>query len=454
MNTREKAEQKVRIDLKNTVQLFEGWGTTLAWWGNAIGEWSDAEKKDRLLRLVFDPVEGLGLNIVRYNIGGGENPAHAHMRVCADIPGYQPAPGVWNWEADAAQRGVLQKAWELGADILEAFSNAPPYWMTKSGCAAGSPDGSSNLKEEHYDAFVDYLVEVVGHFRDSWEISFDTLSPMNEPVSKWWKSTNNQEGCHFSRAEQERIIGKLAARLAKAGLEGIRISAPEENSIEQTIKSFSSYDNDVKSKIGQLNTHTYNGKSRKELKQLAERHGKKLWMSEVSLGGTEEHSHEDMTGALELARRIVDDINGMEVPAWVYWQAVEDEAGKLNHGLIHANFKGEEEYWTTKQYYTMGNFSRFIRPGYRILKAGGKNVLAACDPAAGKAVIILVNNAAKPKRYSIDLINTVFDGGRLEIFRTSKDENLKRLEELTMQRGCIEYAAKENSITTFSISRV
>ncbi len=121
--------------------------------------------------------------------------------------------------------------------------------------------------------------------------------------------------------EQERIIGKLAARLAKAGLEGIRISAPEENSIEQTIKSFSSYDNDVKSKIGQLNTHTYNGKSRKELKQLAERHGKKLWMSEVSLGGTEEHNHEDMTGALELARRIVDDINGMETamnaaPIW------------------------------------------------------------------------------------------------------------------------------------------
>jgi hypothetical protein len=30
--------------------------------------------------LVFNPLTDLGLNVVRYNIGGGDDPAHGRMR--------------------------------------------------------------------------------------------------------------------------------------------------------------------------------------------------------------------------------------------------------------------------------------------------------------------------------------------------------------------------------------
>ena len=53
----------------------------------------------------------LGLNIVRYNIGGGENPARSNtMEFRARIPGFQPEPGKWDWNADANQRWMLRAA--------------------------------------------------------------------------------------------------------------------------------------------------------------------------------------------------------------------------------------------------------------------------------------------------------------------------------------------------------
>lgn len=49
---------------------FEGWGTSFCWWPNRIGYLD--ELSEQAAKLFFDPKEGLGLNIIRYNIGGGE----------------------------------------------------------------------------------------------------------------------------------------------------------------------------------------------------------------------------------------------------------------------------------------------------------------------------------------------------------------------------------------------
>src|SRR5699024_5299975 len=52
---------------------FEGCGTSLTWWGHILGQWEDEAKFEEVMDLVFDVDQGLGLNVVRYNIGGGEN---------------------------------------------------------------------------------------------------------------------------------------------------------------------------------------------------------------------------------------------------------------------------------------------------------------------------------------------------------------------------------------------
>ncbi|GAE90776.1 alpha-L-arabinofuranosidase II precursor [Acetivibrio straminisolvens JCM 21531] len=74
------AATTVTIDPDATYQTIEGWGASLCWWGNQIGRWS-ADNRNKLIEKIVSPTDGLGYNIFRYNIGGGDNPGHNHMRL-------------------------------------------------------------------------------------------------------------------------------------------------------------------------------------------------------------------------------------------------------------------------------------------------------------------------------------------------------------------------------------
>lgn len=443
------AGEVVTVEPRDQRQVMEGWGTSLAWWGNVVGNWSGNKKNEVIDALFAD--SGLDMNIVRYNIGGGENPNHEHMRVGAEVPGYQPTQGVWDWTADPGQRWVLHQAIAKGVNHTEAFSNSPPYWMTKSGCAAGNHDGSSNLKPEMYDDFVDYLTTVLKHFKDNWGVTFDTLAVMNEPSSNWWKSSNNQEGCHFERSEQNQLIKLTGQSLQQKGLSQIKISAPEEYSIDVSKGSYESYDATAKSHITQINTHTYGGSDRSGLRLLARLNNLKLWNSEVTLGGSNSHDHNDISSAMEQSLKILDDINNMGVTAWCYWQAVEDEAGGHNHGLIHANFTGTENYWLTKQYYTMGQYTKYVKPGYTIIGTSSGNVLAALDTTGNQLVLVATNNGSGSKDFSFDLSTFTSVGTTATATRTSQNENHQSISSPSIQNGVLSYTAPGKSVTTFVI---
>ena len=121
----------VRVDPTVRLQTVEGWGTSLAWWANVIGGWSEATR-NAIADLVFNPLGGLGLNVVRYNIGGGDDPTHDHMRPGAAVPGYQPAPGVWDWNADANQRWMLLAAQARDDRPLLGAGGVTPFLIVET----------------------------------------------------------------------------------------------------------------------------------------------------------------------------------------------------------------------------------------------------------------------------------------------------------------------------------
>ncbi|MBR5877444.1 MAG: hypothetical protein IKZ11_02645, partial [Alistipes sp.] len=137
----------VKIEKDNCWQTIEGWGSSLCWWAHMCGRWDD-KKVDELLDL-FISKDGLNMNIFRYNIGGGDDPAHAdgHMVTGkgkrAEMEGFKPSEDApYDWSADPGQRNILLKINDKRKDaVFEAFSNSAPYWMTISGCAAGHQDG-------------------------------------------------------------------------------------------------------------------------------------------------------------------------------------------------------------------------------------------------------------------------------------------------------------------------
>ncbi len=463
--------KKIKIDISGAQTFndtnhdgygeFEGWGTSLCWWANRLG-YSTA-LTEQSAKAFFDPEAGLGMNIGRYNIGGGDNVTdpegpfyHApHIkRSDSEVPGYCKdvtkidlslntkeyyeenyaradfeCGYAWNydWDADLRQMNILKAAIKAAGDvyIAEAFSNSPPWFMTVSGCSSGGEDpGVDNLREDSYTAFACYLADVIEHWKNDGLI-FQSVAPMNEPATSYWKANSDkQEGCHFSMGEsQSKILVALNKELAAKGID-IIISASDETSIDTAAASFDILSDDAKAVIKRIDTHAYQGTQRSLLKAAAEKAGKNLWMSEVD--GTEGlfsagRSDSGMQAALGFARAIITDLNGMKPTAWIMWDAVDIHVDSKNKfdtcsrsaadGII-ANgtpFWGigiadhdKEELLLGKKYYAFGQFTRYIRPGYCIVDSCD-NTVAAFDPADASIVIVAMNANTDDLRWEFDL---------------------------------------------------
>lgn len=436
----------VKVDTSKPHQAFEGWGTSLCWWANHVGGW-DADARNAFVAAVVDPVEGLGYNVFRYNIGGGENPSHEHMDDFREMPGFEPSAGTWDWDADANQRAVLQRIVETGTGVvLEAFSNSPPYWMTKSGCASGSSDGTNNLKDDAYDDFADYLTEVVKHFRDTSGIEFRTLEPLNEPNANWWKSNGSQEGCHFSPSNQESIITAVAAALAAKGLTGTHVSASDENSLDDAYNNLRAFKADTLAAIAQLNAHSYNGTRRAELRSFATSKNKRLWQSES--GPLSVDLADDTEAALFMAGRIITDLRDMGAEAWVDWQVGDPSRNWASFVLNDA----QQSFSRLKRFYMHAGFSRYIRPGATFVDVDNADMVAAVS-ADGATLALIARNGSTTasKGFTFDLTSLAGVGSSVTVRRTSRTEDLAAVPDVAIESYSFVATLPAYSVTTFIV---
>jgi O-glycosyl hydrolase len=391
-----RADYALVIDPTAREQTFRGWGTSLCWWANVVGKFPEPARSDYIDK-VFDPKTGLGLNIVRYNIGGGENPKYLSpnlpfLTYRTNIPGYEPSQGVWDWTADAGQRYILKKAMAKGANIVQAFSNSPPYWMTVSGSVTGANGwGNNNLSPDHEQDYADYLTTVVDQFQKKWGVTFDSLEPFNEPDGGWWQFGHWQEGCSVDRPSEARITRLVGAALIGKRLK-TKLAVTDENSINNTVASVNSFDAPTLAFVSQIDTHSYNGSHRKELKDAAQQSGKDLWMSEYGDG--------DGTG-LTMSKTILRDIKDMGAEAWVYWQAVDGGGW----GLLTNPEKDNTttQYEINQKYYVLAQYSRFIHQNAVILSCDDPNSLTALDAKTKRLAIVTTNDQNEPSTVSYDL---------------------------------------------------
>jgi len=432
------------VDPSEERQYFQGWGTSMCWWANRVGRWTP-EGVGRVADVLLDEVEGLGFNIFRYNIGGGENPSHTHMHEYKDLEGFQASDGSFDWSADQPQRAVLDAL--LARDdslILEAFSNSPPYWMTQSGCASGSANGGNNLSADAYDDFAHYLTEVVLHFRDEWGITFRTLEPLNEPDSTWWTESGGQEGCHFSPPNQEQIIQLVAAELAAKGLTGTVVSAADENSIDDAVTNLGGFSDGTLQAISQINVHSYAGSQRTELRALATELGKPLWQSESGPLGIS--VDDDIEAALIMAERIMDDMTLLGAEAWLDWQVADTS---VNWASITLDDQSED-FEPRKRFYVQAAYSRFIRPGAQILGVDAPDILVA-ENADEQSLVLVFWGGSTARSFTLDLTQLPAVGDEAQVFRTSRTEDLVLLPSVPIEGYSLVVSAPANSLTTLVV---
>ncbi len=457
--------------------VFQGWGTSLCWWANRVGYSSVLTKKSAEL---FYSHKGLNLNIMRYNIGGGDDPAHKHItRTDSMIPGWlyydkESNSYYYNYEADKNQINVLRECVKAsGKDaFVEVFSNSPPYFMTKSGCSSGGKNpNKNNLKDECYEDFAEYLANVTEYINNTLKIRVSSISPMNEPNSKYWHAfSEKQEGCHFDAGEsQNKILLETYKALNKHKLNHIELVGSDETSTDKQITAYNKYSDEVKTILDRISTHTYGTRKINQIGSLMKAERRNLWMSETDWSNEAGKNAGDMGGGLWLAKKIISDMNGLSPSAWVLWQVIDCHIskdgymGNMDSGMpnIKGGFWGlavadhdKEEIILSNKYYAMGQFTRYIRPGDTIIHCD-KNTLSAYNKKTGKIIIVAVNDTSKNKHITFSLDGFQNTYKTAEIIRTSGSledgEKWALLGTVDVTDNKLKVDLKSNSVTTFII---
>lgn len=453
---------------------FQGWGTALCWWANRIGY---SDKMTKQAADLFFSDEGLGLDIARYNLGGGDDPSHNHINRSDS-----KVPGVWetftlsedgkNVESityditnDQNQLNIAKAALAANPDLyFEGFSNSAPYFMTVTGCTGGGdPASSDNLKADMYDDFGKFIAGATKLFKDN-GIVFRSYSPMNEPDTSYWGvNSPKQEGCHFSLGEsQSKAIVETRKALDAAGLTDVLVAGMDETSLKSTANNLGKLTDEAKTALGRIDTHTYSDRGYyAQVKAKAVEMNKNLWQSEVDKGGD----------GFTLASMIIEDMNGMQPSAWVMWDIVDfhkdsnfvdpttgnkteannsvtDTSSLWGVGMAdHDN----ENLIMTNKYYAYGQFTKYIEPGMTII-ASSNNTLAAYDKKTGKIVIVALNNGTSDKKVTFDLRAFSKTGSKAQAVRTNaSSEKWAPQADIDVTNKQLDATLKAKTITTYVI---
>ena len=510
-------------------QTLEGWGTSLCWWGNVIGSWGDADwngdgrpDREEIAELAFSP-EYLNLNIVRYNVGGGDRENSSMKRCEGLVPGWTEdmtgtADGTAAFDpelfygktteemSDAGQLWMLEQAnqyrkayaEELGREndvINKVFSNSPPYYMTKSGTSTGGSWGNpNNLKDDCYDDFAMYMARATKWVDENLESKFGVgvsyVEPLNEPdTSYWYEGSTKQEGCIFNNGEVQskayrEMQNAMDADEFQGTLDDVMITGTDETSLWSAINSFNRLDDDVKANMETISAHTYSGNDseRKELHRIAKSNDKGLWMSEVTKGGGSHyegcHESMDAVNTRSQSEGIMADLKYMQPSAWIAWLVADSEYEYLqtnsNWGLLHAVFEKDgqpvpdyhtnlvdadgnrkegvpgEGYWAvTKQFYTMMQYSKYLKAGYIMIDIDDADMCAAISPE-GDELVVVAQNFGGDRQETLDL--GAFHGAdTAELYRTSDTESCELAETQDVTDGMLDIMLPANSVSTYVV---
>lgn len=380
-------------------QTFEGFGTSSAWWSQTI---ADEETAREIARLLYDDETGLGLDIYRYNIGGGEK-ENPDCRI-GDVNRRTESFYVLNEETgeyeydftkDANARRMLDMAVEYGAKEVILFCNSPHFSMTASGHASGGlTQYASNLPKENYAAFVDYVLTIADWFV-SQGYPVTAISPINEPMWSWGGDWVGQEGCHYTADETVEVLELFALEMQKRN-SPYKLSGPESGQLSPEYYEY--IDKFFASEILNDFCDTYSGhsywidnnywvKTDVGNKFATQYPDKKLEMSEwcelpLKIDST------TIDSGLYMANIIAQDLNLMNAVSWQSWTAVNGDGlmDIINGELVIYN-----------RYYAYKQFANFIKPGMTRVDVldsfeGNSKIVLTAFKDKNETVIVLINN--------------------------------------------------------------
>jgi glucuronoarabinoxylan endo-1,4-beta-xylanase len=383
----------------------------------------------------------LGLSILRVAVpdNGGD------VGNCASVSTSCAGPVVGDMQAVIANGGrVYASPW------------SPPAAYKTNGsvdCTAGSGNGA--LISADYGLFATWLSNFVQSLQTEYGITLYAISVQNEP-----ESCQSYNSAIWSAGNIDTFLkANLGPTFRADGLSTL-IFAPESGSYYLTsLGAACGTDSSCTQYIGGFNWHDYSASLSGTNTVAAVPYpsgwslGKKFWETEAScFAGTginfcQPGANTDITDALDWAAVIDQRIAADGANAWLYWLLVcsycsDDQALTINNGATPA-----------LRAYVLGQYSKFVRPGYYRIDAthlpqAAVSVSAFQDLPSRTLVIIATN-------YTGSAVSQTFNVTNAPIFSTltptitSASLNLAAQSRISVSGNSFTYTLPADSITTF-----
>lgn len=462
------AASTASVQISSTpAQTIQNIGASGAWWVNDLAHFSPATQQ-RVAQLLFSS-DGIQLSSYRYNIGGGGVGVSGDRSRAPQT--LQVSPGVYDWNRDPGGTTFLRYAAQYGVPDLIGFVNSAPAVWTTDGKNCGG-----QLKSGSETAYARYLTDIVAHFASE-GVKVNYISPMNEPVANF--SACNQEGMAVPVTQRGAIVRALGQSLASRA-SNTRISADESDHVNRFLTQVPQWITQpgTAQYVANLAHHTYDFPSDSTLAQIpvmAKKYGKPTWASELccmtSITSPTYGAQYDptITGGLEMANMIYRDFAVSNDSAFQWWTALSKVMGcnpktstscatsinskGYNDGLIYydQNYAsdGNQTLYVTKRFYSLGQYSKFIRPGsvrYPVTGApSGVQILATALDGKWTLVVNNLNNGAQSASVKLPAPGLTAQAA----YRTSSSENLASITPPTVSAGAATLSLPAHSITTY-----
>lgn len=478
---------EVLIKADDRFQTIDDFGASDAWNCDPIGNhWGEAEKEYIAEKLFSQELDasgnplGIGLSTWRFNLGAGtaeQGNASGITDMTRRTECVLNTDGSYNWNKQTGQQYFLKKALEYGCENMVLFSNSPPVFMTKNGKGFANPgEQNSNLQSDKYDDFAEFLATAAAHFNNE-GYNVTHISPVNEPQYNW---TEGQEGSPWQNSDITKLTKALNSALEAKSL-NTKIALAEagswgklyENSGRASNQIYAFFNPTSSNYVGNLdrvdklisghsywtfNTNSTLRNVRKTVGDMAKEYGLKTYQTEWSMldappepetGFPESYDAASyMDIALFMGKLIHNDLVLANVSSWSYWTSVANEVyGQKNRFMLlrytpSNGAGGYDPYGSilnggkvedTPNLWVLGNYSRFIRPGYQRIRIDGAaemNYLlgsAYLSPDSSKIVAVYVNTQNQYRkiqpRFDFDWGSPVSIKG----YYTSNSAKLKRI---------------------------
>ncbi len=335
----------------------------------------------------------------------------------------------------SVEQNIMQQAQALGAKVWSTPWSPAQQFKSNTNVNGGSFVATT----ANFQAYANQVAGYVAKMKSQYGINLYAVSVQNEPDA----NVNTYESCNWTPQQIHDYVPYLHSALNASNVGSTLIMLPEsQNWLDYSSLTVTAMtDSNVAANVGIVADHNYDGNNGPGILTKTN-YGKSLWETEVAiLSGTDS----SIANGVYWAQRINLFLTQANVNAWHYWWLISgDNTG--NEGLLDNNGA------VTKRLFTMGNYSRFVRPNY--FRVGVSNTSAAYISAFKENVssnfaIVAVNpDPSNPQVQVFNLLHFVTTGS-VTPWTTSATESLNAEAPVPITGPSFTYTLPPMSVVTF-----